>query len=1125
VHFLHEIEELNPLSMKYLKYWKDIKRRCIEGYWFEGKWMPGNLYFYVNCSKIELNKTADSKNKVVARPFLRDLEWEKAYVYAEARGFSGFAEDGEESCHPIIKTISKLDNWKDYYTVPKECFKTDGTLKKFVPAREYLRRIHSTNLGRPLYQANSLNVIDIEARGGGKSFNAANAMILHNFLMDGATDYDLYLKGLESGGDRFTSETLVGAVDAKYSKSLLNKVQIGMDALVGEQIFQGQTFPSPLSKAFTGSWFSGKQFIEAKVDKYVGGKWKRVGSGSKVYHRSFKDDPFSGNGTRSSLICLEEVGFFSNLKETLGALKDTTYNGNNKFGTIYAMGTGGDMGGGSSEAAMEVFNDPFQYDCLVFNDIWEDTGSIGFFIPYEMTLNEYKDSEGNTDWVKATNAVDIKREDLKKGKSKKPLYDEMQNNPRTPSEAFLTINSNIFPVGELKEHLGWLRSHQQDAFIKGQNGELVWEQAEGQPAPNVKWIPDIKNKLTPCGYKMKKTDDTQGCIQIWEHPQYINGQIPYGQYIAGCLLPGEKVLTDKGLMNVEQVSSTEKLINKEGNLVDIINFQIREKVSHDCFKLKMSHTYRTTTFTRGHPLYVSKTGYNPDNTINEEKFDFTFVRADKVSAGDWTKWPNVYKSINTFDIDSLWINEGTRIDKQIESPLNDKDFWWFVGLWLGDGWCEKNGYRICVAINSKEETYLTKLRKIVKLLFNRSLSIRERNGVIECSFSSTQLSAFLTLHFAKYAKTKILPEWVKRLSETFKPSLVQGYLDSDGCITKNGVYYSMEFVSINLMLLEGIQDILFSLGVVGNITKMRDAKLTKILGKTVSQQKTYHLRYAHHDTLQIVNLIADREDLKIKRIDFTTLPTVRKRPKDGCFISADGNYIYFQIREMERFLYTGLVYNFECDTHNYISHHITQHNCDPYDQDQSVHTSSLGSTFIYKTFNTQEGIFEWPVAEYTARPATADEHHENVRKLLTYYNATCLYENERNSLKMHFSNKHSLHLLAKTPTILKSTEGSKVQRGYGTHMTAQIKDELEIYTRDWLMQDAGDGKLNLHKIYSQPLLEELIYYNKEGNFDRVISYILTICHRLMNYHIKVEAVREDKISTDDFFRRTGNFYK
>ena len=104
-HFVHEIENHNPLSLKYLKYWKAIKRKCIEGYWYDGKWMPGNLYFYVNLCKILLNKTGHSKDKILARPFLRDLEWEKGYVYVESRGFSGFAGDDENTCLNIVKDI------------------------------------------------------------------------------------------------------------------------------------------------------------------------------------------------------------------------------------------------------------------------------------------------------------------------------------------------------------------------------------------------------------------------------------------------------------------------------------------------------------------------------------------------------------------------------------------------------------------------------------------------------------------------------------------------------------------------------------------------------------------------------------------------------------------------------------------------------------------------------------------------------------------------------------------------------------------------------------------------------------------------------------------------------------
>jgi hypothetical protein len=190
---------------------------------------------------------------------------------------------------------------------------------------------------------------------------------------------------------------------------------------------------------------------------------------------------------------------------------------------------------------------------------------------------------------------------------------------------------------------------------------------------------------------------------------------------------------------------------------------------------------------------------------------------------------------------------------------------------------------------------------------------------------------------------------------------------------------------------------------------------------------------------------------------------------------------------------------------------------DPYDQDKAPNSPSLGSTFIYKTFNAFGGTYDIIVAEYTGRPNTAQEHHETVRKLLLYYNAKDLYENEKNTMKMHFEHKHSLHLLVDTPNILKSTTNSSVNRGKGIHMTPAIKEELEIYFRDWLSTERGDGKLNLHTIMSKPLLRELIAYNKEGNFDRVIAVMLTNLNRLNNTFIKVKEAK--KKETDPFFKK------
>lgn len=691
----------------------------VEGHWHDGKWMPGSLYYYVNFMKISLSEKGSSKGKVLARPFLRDLEWEKAYVYMEAKGFSGFLEDEEYSCYRELQ-IPKEER---LFETPKNCYKKNGEEKTYVHARDYLRKIHSKNLGKPLFDNDAQNVIDLESRGNGKSYDAAGK-ISHNFLTDGATDYDDYLAGLRGDAPRLKTETLVGAIDAKYSTDLLEKTETAIEQLGGAVSFQGKEYRSPLHKAYSGSLYSGKKLIQSKVDVKIGNDWYKKGSGSMVHHKTFKDNPLAAAGTRNSLAILEEGMFMNNLKESLGAMKDTTYNGPRKFGVIYIMGTGGGAESGRTDESMDVFYNPEAYDCLCFDDIWEESGEIGLFVPYRYGLNEFKDSEGRTDEVKSEKYIDKKRESLKRGNDKSALNTELQNNPEAPSEAFLLSGNSVLPVSDLKEHLNWLKSKvQTDDTVKGELGELVI--SEGN---KVSWKPDLNGSLFSCGFKMDKSSNTNGAIRIWEHPQYVgeNNSIPYGMYIAGT---------------------------------------------------------------------------------------------------------------------------------------------------------------------------------------------------------------------------------------------------------------------------------------------------------------------------------------------------------------------------------------------------------DPYDQDHSS-TASLGSTFIYKRFYHAKGVYDWPVAEYTARPSTADNHHEIVRRLLLYYNATCLYENERNSLKAYFQHNHSLHLLARQPDILKATERTTVDRTYGIHMTDGIKTEIELYLRDWLLEDAGGGKLNMHKIYSIPLIEELIYYNRDGNFDRFISFALTILHLLQNKQNRIEAVKEeDKLISDPFFSR------
>ena len=158
------------------------------------------------------------------------------------------------------------------------------------------------------------------------------------------------------------------------------------------------------------------------------------------------------------------------------------------------------------------------------------------------------------------------------------------------------------------------------------------------------------------------------------------------------------------------------------------------------------------------------------------------------------------------------------------------------------------------------------------------------------------------------------------------------------------------------------------------------------------------------------------------------------------------------------------------------------------------------------------------VAEYTGRPDTAEDYYENVRKLLMYYNARLLYENERKGIFPYFTQKHCDYLLADQPDIINDIIGkSTVQRRKGIHMNVPIKDYGEGLVKEWLNEEYAPGKKNLTKIFSEPLLEELIQYNTKGNFDRVIALIMVMIYRLQmhNTYVKKRDSEAKKINLFD----------
>lgn len=822
------------------------------------------------------------------------------------------------------------------------------------------------------------------------------------------------------------------------------------------------------------------------------GKQTEQGYLSSITGITLKNDPERVRGTRAKLVLWEEGGKFPSLLDAWRIEQPSVETDDGKaFGLMIAFGTGGTEGA-SFEGLKELFYKPKSYNVLSFPNIWDEgreNTECAFFVPAYSNLESfdddgnqvYMDKDGNSYKEKAIQNLIDQRNKIKDGGASQQSIDRfISERPIKPAEAVLELGKNIFPRKLLMDQLTRIRTNKKLQSMK-HIVDLEWD-GNGQVKATEKPSGDITN------YPLKKGDKPHGSVVIWEYPVK---DPPHGLYIGGCLTPGEKVCTQRGLLNVEDVTLDDKLINKFGNFVEINNLQRYYKENEDVFRVKMANSFRTTQFTSEHPIYVCDKYYQ----------QCKFVKAKDVKVGQYTRIPNLYWYTN----------------ESVCTPIKHIDFWWFVGLWLGDGWVDNKKHSVSIAFDLKQPSFYNQYYKFLKEN-NIVPYSRKRNGSLEVNFINKDICVWLTQTFGKYCYGKFIPDNVKRISNNDKLKLLQGYLDSDGCVcvNKKTNSNSIEFVSVNLQLLEDIQDICFGLNVVGGISRLRKAKKSTIQGRVVNQRETYHLRIAHNNSCNLaIPMICNSSfnDEKLQKINIHA--DVKQNTSKDCICV--GPYIYVKIKAIEQSRYTGIVYNFECDTHTFMCRSIMTHNCDPYDHDDSF-TNSLGSTFIFKRVRAGEAWTDVIVAEYSGRPDTAEEYYENVRKLLTFYNARLLFENERKGIYPYFTNKHCDYLLADQPDKIISEvfKDSKVQRRKGCHMTKQIRAYGEGLILEWLLDEFEEGHPNVERVYSEPLIEELIENDGVRNVDRVIALCMVMIYREELYQVKVSSAKEQNKQVELF---------
>lgn len=495
-------------SPSYINYWQEQLKRCKEGYEVDGVKITGHHYFYLNFTEIEVAEAKGAKvaKKVRKMPdfwdgdydFFWSLEIAKNGLYTDDTLVPSTLEERET----FFKYQNQLDELIEYYG------KDADKKQEFIEIKEKRDKISKKVLDRlKLRVTPDYDWLDgghhlIVGKSRRKGYSYKNAAICANIY-----------------NTERNSLTLIGAFDKKY---LYPEGTMGMVSF----------YLSFLNKHT--AWKKSREFVDkqehkkASFKEVIDGIPMESGYRSQVMAISFGDNPDAARGKDAKVILFEEAGKFPNLKDSYNATEPGLTAGKYITGQMVIFGTGGDMESGTVDFA-EMFYHPKQFNLMPFVNIWDEDANnsyCGFFHAATWNMEGHYDEQGNSDVLGAEKEEKKTRDKIIKNSTSTTIIQKrVQEYPLNPSEAFLTVSVNDFPIVELRNHLN--KVQREELYIKkGQPCYLYKDNESGKIIAR----PDLENKLQPLWDYNPKTTNLDGAVVIYEYPMT---NAPKGLYKIG----------------------------------------------------------------------------------------------------------------------------------------------------------------------------------------------------------------------------------------------------------------------------------------------------------------------------------------------------------------------------------------------------------------------------------------------------------------------------------------------------------------------------------------------------------------------------------------------------------------
>lgn len=490
-------------SPSYKEYWDEQLRRCKEGYEVDGEKITGHHYSYLNFSQIRIVELKDDTIVSSKKTTFPDF-WDGDYDYYWSLEIAKNGVTNKESLLTDDETKEKVNRLGEEEK-RQEWIRLVAELRMKV-------RPHSDFLGGGNHM--------IIGKSRRKGYSYKNADICKNI-------YNTVRESL----------TLIGAFDKKY---LYPRGTMGM----------ASAYLSFLNK-YT-AWSKAREYVDkqdhrrASFEERKDGISIESGYHSEIMALTFADNPDAAKGKDAILVLLEEAGVFPNLIAAYNATKPGLEAGKYITGQILIFGTGGDMESGTADFA-HMFYNPIQFGLMPFVNIWDENAEntyCGFFHPVYLNMEGFYDKMGNSDIDGArTYEMSVRQKLIKASTSSTVIQDRVQEFPMSPSEAFLSVSTNDFPIVELRQQYN--KVVRENLHLKlGQACSLIRDEGKEGRVGKVRAMPDLEGIIQPLWDYRPKTKDLRGGVVIYEYPipntpkgLYKIGFDPYRQDHSSAIIP------------------------------------------------------------------------------------------------------------------------------------------------------------------------------------------------------------------------------------------------------------------------------------------------------------------------------------------------------------------------------------------------------------------------------------------------------------------------------------------------------------------------------------------------------------------------------------------------------------